>query len=115
MKTIATLIVGFVLGSTSLAFAGRTLLTGKDIRDGSIEMRDLSHAARAALRGQRGPVGPPGPAGSAGSAFELEARVGKLETRVSFFCPTYGRLVEYVEWSRFSNSLEVRYHNCRGF
>jgi hypothetical protein len=37
-----------------------------DVRDRSLELRDLSRRARQALRGARGPAGPPGPAGNAG-------------------------------------------------
>ena len=40
-------------------------ITGKQIKNGSIEAKDLSKAARASLSGQQGPPGPPGPVGPA--------------------------------------------------
>ena len=71
----------------------RVLITGRDIKDGSIQLRDLSPATRVALRGQRGPAGergdpgsqgftgapgPPGPAGSSFNDFALESDMGRL-------------------------------------
>jgi hypothetical protein len=57
---------------TGTATAGAVaLITGKQIKNGSIGIVDLSAGARAALKGNRGPSGPaglPGPAGVAGPA-----------------------------------------------
>lgn len=46
------------------ARAAAKLITGRQIKDGSIAAKDLSPAARRALKGQRGPAGPAGPDGS---------------------------------------------------
>jgi hypothetical protein len=40
-------------------------ITGKQIKNGSIQAKDLSVAARASLHGQQGPAGPTGPQGPA--------------------------------------------------
>jgi len=53
------------------AAAVSKLITGKDIKDGSIGLVDLSAKAKEALRGQagaQGPIGAQGPAGSPGPA-----------------------------------------------
>lgn len=47
--------------------ARATLITGKQIKDGSIAAKDLSPAARTTLKGNRGPAGPAGPTGAAGA------------------------------------------------
>lgn len=54
-----------------LALGGGTataakLITGKDIKNGSIALSDLSPSARNALKGQRGTPGPPGTPGAPG-------------------------------------------------
>jgi len=43
-------------------------LTGKDIRDHSLGLDDISRRAKAALKGKRGPQGPSGPQGASGPA-----------------------------------------------
>lgn len=45
--------------------AGR-LITSKQIKDGTIQTRDISKTAQNALRGQQGPQGDPGPPGPQG-------------------------------------------------
>jgi len=55
-----------------VSFAGNAaavtyFVTSKQIKDGSIQLRDMSPAARAALRGSQGPQGPQGPRGYTGS------------------------------------------------
>jgi len=66
----ALLATAAVLIATPLAApardAVRHLVTGRDVKDGSLEARDLSASARRALRGARGARGPIGPAGAAG-------------------------------------------------
>ena len=50
--------------------AAKRLITGKQIKDRSLGVRDLSPKARRALRGNRGPrglTGPQGPGGAAGA------------------------------------------------
>lgn len=56
-----------VAASTSTATASR-LITGAQIKNGTITLKDLSPAAREALRGQTGARGPEGPMGAPGSA-----------------------------------------------
>ena len=54
-----------VIACTSSAVAA-TQITGGQIKNGSIELKDLNKNARKALRGAQGPQGPQGPAGPAG-------------------------------------------------
>lgn len=71
-NVVAFLCLFVVLGGTPLAApardAAKRLVTGKEIKDGSIQARDLSARARRALRGKRGPVGSAGAAGAVGPA-----------------------------------------------
>jgi hypothetical protein len=70
-------ICAVLLASTGTATAAR-LITGKQIRDGtitgadiknrSIGLQDLSRTARKGITGARGPAGPAGPPGPAGPA-----------------------------------------------
>jgi hypothetical protein len=46
--------------------AAGKLITSKQIKDGTIQTRDISRTAQNALRGQQGPQGDPGPAGPQG-------------------------------------------------
>lgn len=55
------------MGGVATAGAAK-LLTGKDIKDGSIELKDLSKKARASLTGRTGPVGPTGATGPVGAS-----------------------------------------------
>jgi hypothetical protein len=67
-------IVAVVFATTGSAFAARSLLTGADIKDGTITRADLSPSAAAAKgahgargpRGKRGVRGPEGPQGADG-------------------------------------------------
>ena len=59
------LLVGFGAGPASGAVA--KLITGRDIKNGSIALVDLSPSARAALRGGIGPAGPGGSCWSCGA------------------------------------------------
>jgi Collagen triple helix repeat (20 copies) len=75
---IAAIVSAFVAGTTATA-ASVALITGAEIKNGSIQLKDLSPSARLALKGQRGPrgirgaqgeigiIGPPGPQGPAGA------------------------------------------------
>ena len=58
-------VVALALGATGSATAAK-LVTGKDIRNGTITAKDLSKSLRAQL-GLRGPTGPAGAAGAAGA------------------------------------------------
>ena len=57
--------VAFALGATGSATAA-ALITGKQIKDGTITAKDLSKSLRAKL-GVRGPTGPTGAAGAPGA------------------------------------------------
>jgi hypothetical protein len=72
------------------AVSAKTLITGKQIKKGSIGVDRLSASARRKLRGTAGPagpagvagvVGPAGPAGPAGAAELQEDSVGGRELR----------------------------------
>ena len=79
------------LGGNAAAFSG--MITSKNIKNGTIQIVDLSPSTQQALRGERGPrgvpgprgrTGPVGPAGGAGSTSRLARRVDQLESfRVS--------------------------------
>lgn len=67
--------IAVVLAMTGSAFAARSLITGADIKDGSISRADLSSRTVRSLKGKRGPAGraghdgatgPQGPKGSTG-------------------------------------------------
>ena len=69
MLVAVTALVSSVTGGAVAA----TVITSANIKDGTIQLRDLSPAARATLKAQRGPRGLPGAAGSQGVAggFDL--------------------------------------------
>jgi hypothetical protein len=54
-----------VLGITGSAYGAR-LITGRDVKDGSLTAADLSKAAKTAVRGARGAQGLKGAAGAGG-------------------------------------------------
>lgn len=60
--------VAFAIGATGSATAAK-LVSGKDIRDGTITSKDLSKSLRAQLKlaGKPGPAGAPGTPGAAGA------------------------------------------------
>src|SRR3954466_14035227 len=68
-KFVAALAVVFavVAGTAAAGPAAKKLLTGKDIKDGSIGIVDLSSSTRVGLKGSRGPAGPQGGTGPAGA------------------------------------------------
>jgi hypothetical protein len=79
--------VGVIVAVLAAGSAGAAkFITGADIRNGSIGLKDLSGAARRGLRGQTGPAGPqgaPGPQGAAGPAGPTgPAGPSSLSTRV---------------------------------
>lgn len=59
-------LLGLLIATAGTATAAK-LITGKNIKDGSIEVKDLSSKARKALTGATGPAGAGGPAGAAGA------------------------------------------------
>jgi hypothetical protein len=67
-KVIAVLgAVALTLLITTGAFAANKMLTGANIKNGSIEAVDLSKSAKAALKGQSGEKGDTGVAGAPGA------------------------------------------------
>jgi len=64
----SALIVGLIalVVAMSGSAVAASLITGKQIKDGTIQRADLSKKARAALKGAQGPEGPPGPKGDQG-------------------------------------------------
>jgi hypothetical protein len=69
MRPRAATIIAFValfavLGGSAVA---AKKLTGKDIKDGSIGLKDLSKSAQRALEGAQGPRGAAGPSGAPGA------------------------------------------------
>ncbi|MGN6189826.1 MAG: hypothetical protein ACTHOE_13095 [Conexibacter sp.] len=63
------LIVGALIAVFAATSAGATkFITGGDIKNGTIGLKDLSKAARNALKGKTGPAGAAGPQGPAGPA-----------------------------------------------
>ena len=54
--------------ASDTATAAVRQITGKQIKDGSVEAKDLSKAARNSLKGQTGPAGPQGDTGDQGPA-----------------------------------------------
>jgi hypothetical protein len=63
--TVIAMVALFVALAGS-ATAGTALITGAQIKDGSIGLPDLSANAKRALKGQRGPRGYQGPQGASG-------------------------------------------------
>ncbi len=53
-------------GSASAGPTVKKLITGQDIKDGSIGLVDLSSRTKTSLKGQRGSAGSQGPAGAKG-------------------------------------------------
>lgn len=79
MDTFKRQWIGIVLGMLALfvalngpavaadsARAAAKLITSKQIKDGTIQTKDMSKSAREALAGQEGPAGPAGPPGPQG-------------------------------------------------
>jgi hypothetical protein len=65
-SAIIAAIVAAIISATAATAASTGLITGAQIKNGSVGLVDLSGKAKQSLRGQRGPAGPAGPAGAAG-------------------------------------------------
>ena len=52
--------------ASDVTAAAKHLITGKDVKNGSLQVKDLSKKARKALKGNRGRTGPQGPQGIQG-------------------------------------------------
>lgn len=74
---MATIAVFVALGGSSFAEpvrdAASRLITGKQIKDGSLGTKDLSKSARKALKGAAGPAGPAGPQGPRGETGGVDS------------------------------------------
>lgn len=79
--TAVAFVLGLVVATAGTATAAR-LITGKQIKDGSIGTKDLSKAVQAQLKkaGRAGATGPAGPAGPAGAAGAPGAQGPRGET-----------------------------------
>lgn len=66
LKNLAIGTICLAIGIAGSAGAA-SLITGSNIKDGSIGLKDLSRSARRALKGARGPQGAKGPAGTNGA------------------------------------------------
>jgi hypothetical protein len=66
-RTVAICAAVLAIGLAATAGASK-LITGGQIKNGSIGLKDLSRSAKRTLRGQTGPAGPSGPQGPAGPA-----------------------------------------------
>lgn len=120
VAVVAALLAATTAGAQALIDGGdvrNNSLTGKDVKNGSLQVNDLSRRARNALRGrrgrqgpagERGAQGPPGPAGAQGAqglqgaagpqgpagATNATVRVGPVtEGTSTVFCPSGQRVV----------------------
>jgi hypothetical protein len=98
------------LAGNAFAFSG--LVTSKDIKNGTIQLVDLSPSARDALKGQVGPAGPagavgprgltgltglPGPVGATGPPGILSStQLSSLESDLAKLCRAGGEIQNYL-------------------
>jgi hypothetical protein len=78
---VAAVIVSLVVGGVGSATAA-SLITGKQIKNGSIQFGDLSKKAKKKLRGKRGGIGATGAAGAKGDKGDTGLAATKLWARV---------------------------------
>lgn len=69
-RVVAALLAGALLAGAVATAGAAKLLTGRDVKDGSITLKDLAKPVRTKLATARapGPAGPAGPAGAPGAA-----------------------------------------------
>jgi hypothetical protein len=84
-SAIIAAIVAAIISATAATAASTGLITGAQIKNGSIGLVDLSGKAKQSLRGQRGPAGPAGIQGVAGG-FD-PAKVSYVTGPTSSFAP----------------------------
>ena len=65
-SAIIAAVIATVISATAATAASTGLVTGAQIKNGSIGLVDLSKSAKSSLRGQVGPMGPQGPQGPGG-------------------------------------------------
>ena len=58
--------IALAVALSGTAVAGTAMITGAQIKNGTIRMIDLHSSTKTALKGQRGEAGPRGPVGAAG-------------------------------------------------
>jgi hypothetical protein len=96
-------IIAVVMASAGSAVAAR-LITGKQIKNGTIQLADLSKSARQALQGGRGPQGTVGPAGAAGAAGQPGAKGDTGDPGRSALSPLRsGETIRGIVGGRFQN------------
>jgi hypothetical protein len=90
MKSLVTAVIVSSIVAASASAGVTTLITSKQIKDGTIQLRDMAPATRGALRGIEGPPGvigprgltglqgPPGPAGKSFDPYKIETDFGEL-------------------------------------
>jgi hypothetical protein len=99
--TALAFILGAMIATAGTATAAK-LITGKQIKDGSISSKDLSKSVRAQLKktGPSGPAGPAGPAGAQGAKGDPGTNVDKCPadapTNLGGLC--YGAAVAGTDW-----------------
>ncbi|SEC85550.1 hypothetical protein SAMN04489844_3123 [Nocardioides exalbidus] len=72
---VAVVVSAALLASVGAgSYAAGSLVTSKQIKDGTIKVEDLSPKAVERLRGSTGPAGPPGPAGATGATGSTGAQ-----------------------------------------
>jgi hypothetical protein len=90
-------IIALIVALSGSVYAATSLPTSSvasaQIKNGSIQLKDLSPAARRALRGARGPAGPAGPAGAAGTAGATGAKGADGTARAFGFVSSQGVLL----------------------
>ncbi|MEO9322406.1 hypothetical protein ABFT23_02895 [Nocardioides sp. C4-1] len=115
LTAVALLAAGLTLGSAGGAVAG-SMITGKQIKDGTvtsadlkdrtIQVKDLAPSAVAALRGARGATGPAGPAGPAGPTGPTGPQGPTTSGAVS------GWVVVQNEWPKPANTSAFHSLTC---
>lgn len=78
--------IAVAVGAVGTAAASK-LITGGQIRNGSIGLADLSKSTKRALRGAEGPTGPTGPSGPSGPAGPQA--IGTVVRSQQFLAPPY--------------------------
>lgn len=75
--TIVAFLIGLLVATAGTATAAK-LITGKQIKDGSVALKDLSKGVRSqiAKAGKPGATGPPGPAGPQGAKGDAGPSTG---------------------------------------
>jgi hypothetical protein len=84
-------LLALVMATTGSAVAA-SLITSKQIKDGTIQTKDISKKAQKALKGKRGATGPAGAAGPAGPQGPAGAAGAKGDTGAPGSALAYARV-----------------------